>query len=392
MTPLITIAIPTRNRQVCAATLVRAALDLLPDCQVVVNDNSDDDSLRTLLADSMSDSRLSYRYQSGTLSVVENFNNALARSTGEYITFLGDDDMIGPRFLEFVVKAKAEGIDALLYRSKGRVVHYFWSGVTSPRWGDMGGKLYFSHFTGKARALNARKAARDAILHLGEGPRLMPRTYLGIVSRTLIGRVEAKYGALFGGITPDVYSSHLLAVSCVKPVVVDYPFILPGASPQSTSAAHAGRSDVGQGVTANNHLGRFVNVNWDPRIPNYYSPYTVWSQSHVKAHAKTGHPVPLRAFAYLYATCLFFTFGQSLVHLPTAIRGHIGRARKVAIALLSILFVVPVAANYVLRRIPAGVTGRPGGARFVVSGLADTRIALERLEIALGREIPEFCK
>jgi hypothetical protein len=358
---------------------------------VVVNDNSDDDSLRALLDDFVSDPRLSYRYMPGVLSVVENFNDALARSAGEYITFLGDDDMIGPRFYEFVLKAKREGIDALLYRSRGRVVHYFWSGVTSPRWGNMGGKLYFSRFTGKAFSLNARKEAGDAILHLGEGPRQMPRVYLGVVSRALVEDVEAKYGSLFGGVTPDVYSSHLLAVSCVKPVVVDYPFILPGASPQSTSAARAERSDVGQGATANSHLGRFANVNWDPRIPNYYSSHTMWSQSHVKAHEKTGHPVPLRAFAYLYATCLFFTFGQAREHLPAAIHAHNGHTRRVAVMLLSLLSLATVASNYVLRRIPAGLTRRPGGAKFVVSGLADTRIALERLEGALGKEAPEFC-
>ena len=243
MTPLITVAIPTRNRQLCAATLVRAALELIPDCQVVVNDNSDDDSLGALLGDMVSDPRLSYCYQPDNLSVVENFNNALARSTGEYITFLGDDDMIGPRFREFVLKAKAAGIDALLYRTDRRPLHYFWPGVSSPRWGDMGGKLYFSRYTGRGHDLDIQWASRDAIAHLGTGPRRMPRIYLGVISRKLVERAEATFGPLFGGFSPDVYSSHLLARCCAKPVVVDYPLIIPGASPKSTSAARAERSD-----------------------------------------------------------------------------------------------------------------------------------------------------
>jgi hypothetical protein len=95
MTPLVTVAIPTRNRQVYTATLARSALELLLSCQVVINDNSDD-SLRNILGDSIGDPRVAYHYQPGMLSVIENFNATLACSKGEYVTILGDDDMIGP--------------------------------------------------------------------------------------------------------------------------------------------------------------------------------------------------------------------------------------------------------------------------------------------------------
>jgi hypothetical protein len=100
----------------------------------------------------------------------------------------------------------------------------------------------------------------------------------------------------------------------------------------------------------------------------------------------------LRAFAYLYATCIFFTFGLARKHLSAAIRAHRGGARRLALALLTVLSLALVAANYVIRRIPAGVTRRPGGARFVVSGLADTKAALEKLEGSLAKEAPEFCR
>jgi glycosyltransferase involved in cell wall biosynthesis len=372
--------------------LARAALDLLPSCQVVINDNSDDDSLRCILGDSIADPRVAYHYQPGMLSVVDNFNATLARSTGEYITILGDDDMIGPHFQEFVLRAKSERIDALMYRSTRRVVHYFWPGVRSPRWGDMGGKLYTSRFSGTARLLDVQKAIRDAVNHLGEGPRHMPRIYLGLISSALLKRVQDKYGALFGGFSPDVFSSHLLATECTKAVVVDYPFILPGACPKSTSSAQAERSNRGPGQVADNHLGRFTSTTWDPRIPNYYSSYTVWSQSLIQAREKTGYPIPLHAFGYLYATCLFFTFHLARRNLGVAIRLHGARTKQLAVTLHTLLAIPRVAMNYVLRRIPAALTRRPGGARHVVSGLENARVALEELGALMGKETPVFCK
>jgi hypothetical protein len=372
--------------------LARAALELLPSCQVVISDNSDDNSLLKILGDSIADPRLVYHYQSGMLSVVDNFNAALAHATGEYIALLGDDDMIGPHFLECVLQAKSERIEALMYRSTGRVVHYFWPGVQSPRWGDIGGKLYASQFGGTARPLNVQKAIGDAIMHLGEGPRHMPRIYLGLASRGLVERVQAKYGSLFGGFSPDVFSSHLMATECAKAVVVDYPFILPGACPKSTSSASVERSNRGPGKTADNHIGRFTSTTWDPRIPNYYSGYTVWSQSLIQAHAKTGCPIPLRAFGYLYATCLFFTPNLARRNLGAAIRAHGARTKQLAVTLQTLLAVPRVATNYVLRRIPAALTRRPGGARFVVSGLDNIRVALERLGELMGKAAPAFCK
>ena len=133
MSPLVTVAIPTRNRQVCAATLVRAVLELVPDCQVVVSDNSDDQSLRELLEDQLADQRLSYKYEPAKLSVIDNFNSALERASGDFVTFLGDDDIIGPYFQEVAAKAKAEGVEALLYRTRERMIHYFWPNISSPR-------------------------------------------------------------------------------------------------------------------------------------------------------------------------------------------------------------------------------------------------------------------
>ena len=383
MSPLVTVAIPTRNRQVCAATLVRTVLDVLEDCEVVVSDNSDDDSLRGLLMDFANDERLVYKHHPGEMSVVQNFNDALSASTGEYVTMLGDDDTIGPEFLRYVEMAKEEGIDTLTYQSEGRVLHYFWPGVSSPRWGDIGGKLYFSRFTGRCHVLDTRRAIRDSILHLGNGPRRLPRIYLGVVSRELIEEVKRQYGELFGGVSPDVYSSCLLAMCCQNPVVVDHPLVIPGASPQSASAKRAERTDVG-GLTANEYMSRFSNLSWDERIPRYYAPYTVWADSHLKAHKTIHKTVPLRSFAHLYAMCLLFTSSQARLFVPNAIRAHGKIGRRFQVALLTVFSVVAILVRYAYEKVPALITRRPGGARYEIAGVSDTNSARERLGEFIG--------
>ncbi|OHD14851.1 MAG: hypothetical protein A2Z96_08010 [Spirochaetes bacterium GWB1_48_6] len=386
MEPIITIVIPTLNRQKYAAILVQSVLELIPNCQVVVNDNSDNDSLREMLCDSLSDPRLSYKYFKQVMSVVENFNSALERAQGRYICFLGDDDMIGPRFLSYVEWAEKNKIEAILYRNKGRVIHYFWPGVSSPRWGDLGGKLFFSDFSGEITPSAIPRAIKDAINHLGSGPRNMPRIYLGIVSRELIWRVQECYGLLFGGFSPDIYSSHLLSTCCGKAAVVDFPFIIPGASPKSTSAARAERSDVG-GLTTNDHIGRFTQVDWDKRIPMYYSPNSVWAQSHLMALVKTEMKPPIRAFAYLYATLLVFTPKQAVRFVPTAIIAHLGVWRRLLVSTTTLLYLLPVAVAYAFSKIPTFLVGKPGAARHSIVGLADTRGALDHLSVLM--EPPE---
>ena len=46
---LLTIAIPTKNRQIYACDAVRQILAISPDIQIVITDNSDDRSLEKML-------------------------------------------------------------------------------------------------------------------------------------------------------------------------------------------------------------------------------------------------------------------------------------------------------------------------------------------------------
>src|ERR1035441_9992941 len=83
--PLLSIIIPTYNRQEYAASAIRCALAIPSnDIEIVVQDCSDDDLLSSLIVPEFLDKRLSYRYERPA-HMAENWNRAIGRAAGEYI-------------------------------------------------------------------------------------------------------------------------------------------------------------------------------------------------------------------------------------------------------------------------------------------------------------------
>src|SRR5437868_5243988 len=90
--PLFSVVIPTRNRLSYVIACVRTVLRLPdPDIEIVVHDNSDRDNLREKLEE-LRDVRVSYHFVPGRISMTENYNGAVQRSRGRYVSLIGDDD------------------------------------------------------------------------------------------------------------------------------------------------------------------------------------------------------------------------------------------------------------------------------------------------------------
>lgn len=91
--------IPTRNRQRTAVAAVQSAVATdYPHLQIVVSDNSDDDSLLKMLRDAglEKDKRVTYTKTDKVLSMRDNWENALDHATGDLLTVIGDDDAVLP--------------------------------------------------------------------------------------------------------------------------------------------------------------------------------------------------------------------------------------------------------------------------------------------------------
>lgn len=301
--PLLSIVVPSCNRQ---QTLLSVLATLVAEtaAELVVSDNSDapltDEALRALGAGE----RLVYRHWTERMSVVGNFERALAMATGEYLLFIGDDDCVGPGIDAIAAWMKRDGIDALVSYRQRFIASYFWPGVKSRYFGTgYEGKLFLSPSSGKVIPIDRRAALAGAARRPGSGLNNMARAYHGIVSRGLVERVQARFGQLWGGVSPDIYSATLLTHLADKPCILDYPFVVPGASPSSTAGEGAAREDTDK-LDAREHIQRFgPGLKWDDRIPSFYSPDTVWAYSHQSALDRLGVPGLALNFPRLYLRC-----------------------------------------------------------------------------------------
>ncbi|WP_315762131.1 glycosyltransferase [Sphingomonas sp. Y38-1Y] len=301
----ITIIIPTHNRQTYAAAAVAKIASVLPQAQIVVSDTSADDGLRTMLSGQVpAGIELAYMRPGRKMDVVSHFEFALSHATGDYVMFLGDDDCVGPGLTDVAEWAARNRVDAVFSYGTKFIANYFWPGVRSRFYGDgYAGSLFVHRFDGAARRIDPIAALQEALRDLGRGLGTMPRLYHGLVARTLIERVRARFGTVFGGVTPDIYSAALISALAENAWQVDYPFCLPGGSPSSTAGTGAAGTDL-TSLVAHPHTAAFDNLQWDPVIPAFYAPYNVWAFSLKKAVDRIDRADLRPNLARLYAVAL----------------------------------------------------------------------------------------
>lgn len=333
---LISIVIPTHNRQVYAAAAVRKIVEVLPAAQIVVSDTSADDSLRTMLPEAAPGRDISYVRPGRKMDVVSHFEFALSHAHGRYVMFLGDDDCVGPGLEEIATWADRSGVDAVFSYGTSFIANYFWPGVKSRFYGDGYASSLFVHpFTGAARQVDAIAALRDTLRDFGRGLGTMPRVYHGLVSMDLIQRVKARFGTLFGGVTPDIYSATLLSEMAHNVWQVDYPFCLPGGSPSSTAGTGAAGTDL-TSLEQHPHTAAFADLKWDPLIPAFYAPYIVWAYSLKKAVDRLERPDLVPNYSRIYALALMRNrqqrakVAQSLYAARSLDIGRVTVAREIA--------------------------------------------------------------
>jgi hypothetical protein len=320
--PILSIIVPTHERAKYAVPTIRSLLESTPDdVEVVVTDTSANDVITSALQHDAGWTRVRMVRPGRPLSVVDNFNEGLRQSTGDYLLFLGDDDFVTPAVADLVRWAVRQSVDAIQLTFPAL---YYWPDFLHKRRHDFyAGTVQLEPFTGRIESHDAKAALQDAAANLGGGVGQMPRAYAGIVSRALVDRIVARYGALFGGVSPDIYSAALIAQECRHCVRVDYPLIVPGSSGASTAGQSAQGRHVG-GLRDNPHIGAFKNLVWDPLVPEFYSVPTVWSFSLLKALEQVKPPVPTQP-GRLFARCLFYHrhyFGpirRSLRHWTTQV-------------------------------------------------------------------------
>lgn len=304
--PALSILIPTHERARYATSTVETILARTRDAEVVVCDTSKVDAFGDLRKAWKHSDRLKIIRPEQDLSVVGNFNAALAEASGDYICFIGDDDLVADDLEDIAAWAAKEGIETVGFTFP---VHYYWPDFLHRREPHRySATLWTKPFTGDVTSHDNAAAVRRALSRPGLGVFDMARAYCGLVSRSLVRRVIDKHGALFGGVSPDIYSALLLSSESRSSVQLDYPGVTPGSSGASTAGQSAAGTHVGP-LRENSHIGAFKDLPWHPLVPEFYSVPTVWSYSLVKAvEAVDTEYVNLDRILLgrLYARCLLY--------------------------------------------------------------------------------------
>lgn len=297
--PILSLIIPTHERFRYAEGTVEAILAMGDDIELIVSDTSVENPWGAV-----AHPRLKVVRPPSGISVVDNFNIALSHATGDYVCFIGDDDLIAPDIVDIARCAGKLGVEAVRFTFP--IIFYWQDYLHRSNPEAYSGTVWVSSYSGRVRTLDTYAALRDAAAKLGHGVFDMPRAYCGLVARPLIERIVAKHGALFGGVSPDIYSAALIATHSQKTLDIDFPAIIPGASGASTAGQSAAGRHVG-GLRDNAHIRPFRNLVWHPLVPEFYSVPTVWSYSLVRALQQIAlTPAVEPHWGRLYAQCLLY--------------------------------------------------------------------------------------
>jgi len=218
------------------------------------------------------------------LCQVDNSDQSISLSTGKYLCFIGDDDIVLPNIMQYVEYAINNNIDNL---SQGHPIPYFWPSDKCPT-----GILYFTPSDGNVRYVSSQNQCINAYIRNGccENPKdyMLPILYHGITRRQCIKDVRKETGHYVGGTSPDAYTSVTLAKYVKKQAITNDNYSIFGACPQSATAlnlvgGHCGTLDDAP------HLKNRGVYEWDHLIPKYYSVQTVWAESAITALRETGN-------------------------------------------------------------------------------------------------------
>lgn len=363
----LSILIPTHDRQRYVIPTVRALAANLKDVEIVVCDTSATDELTPAFSELLESSRVKLiRPNRSPMSVVDNFRESVLHATGDYLLFIGDDDFVDSSAEKIARWALKNGVDSVRCTFP---VSYYWPDFSSRYYGDgYSGKLSISNFSGAVTLVDAKAEYEKAKANLGAGVLKMPRAYLGMISRKLVLKIQSKHGSLFGGVSPDIFSASLISAESELSIQIDYPFVVPGSSGASTSGKSAMGTHKGS-LRDNAHIAPFVNLQWDSRIPEFYSVPTVWSYSLVKAAESLGHDKSAN-YERLYIKCLLFHPGYHKETL-TSVRYMIGKRGFISVAgrlTLAFLLELSAQAQRVGRRI---LRPRATGSAVSIASVAD---------------------
>jgi hypothetical protein len=226
--PLLSVVIPTLDRP---DTLHHALTTLRgqqgTNCEFIIQNNGGNAEIAALL-DAIDDPRFRHFTTPGIVTMTENWELALGHATGDYVTFIGDDDGLMPDACEIAASILERAGPELLSWAP---YAYYWPGY------------YHAEYRNRLVAAVNFRFIGDCVVSRDELARFygfqahysrLPMIYNSFVRRDVIERVRARAGRYFLGLSPDVTSGIANAALSAGFLRLSRPLSISGLSQHST--------------------------------------------------------------------------------------------------------------------------------------------------------------
>lgn len=262
------VLLPTRNR----LDLLSRAIETVrrQDCddwEIIVSDNFSEEDVAGYVR-SLGDSRIKYFRTDSFLPVTDNWNNALDRSTGDYVIMLGDDDGLMRGYFS-TLSELIEQFDspdfvytsAFLYAYPGVLpgvpdgflraydARRIFQGAREPFW------------LGREEALGFVRDSLDFRVTFDYNMQF------SLVSRKLIEKMKG-YGPFYQSPYPDYYASNAIMLKAERILVVPKPLVAIGISPKSFGFYYFNDAEA----DGNSFLNNLPDQNMVSRLQDIFLP------------------------------------------------------------------------------------------------------------------------
>lgn len=238
------IALPTRNRleylRYAVETVRRQDYD---DWEVVISDNCSDDDIAGYVA-GVGDPRIRHVRTTRIMPVTDNWNNALERCAGDYVTMLGDDDGLMPGYFR--------RLRALL--EEFRQPDFVYTGAYLFTYPNVMPQAPRSHFQPYGYAFFLQGATRPYVLPRNLALRAVAtaldfRVRYGFNMQFVAVRHDfirslRPHGPFYQSPFPDYYAMNALFLKAQRIVVCPEPLVAIGVTPKSYGYYHNNRDEV----------------------------------------------------------------------------------------------------------------------------------------------------
>ena len=240
---LLSIVIPTKNRYNTLIPVINLIIKSIPslDYEIIIQDNSVANSQPEELSQVINNSRVRYFYNPIPVSVSENTNKALENAKGEYVCFIGDDDIVIPAIIDEVRKLKKDGGECLIYPP----CYYWWDTVqfvNKDRFKK--NQALWLPAVSRRRLLNSSSELQRVLSNGGVSYYQLPRLYHGIV-RKVLDRIYKRSFTYVIGASPDMSLAVSIAMEVETYSLIDFPLTVFGSSRGSGGGLTAERKHHG---------------------------------------------------------------------------------------------------------------------------------------------------